>query len=283
MVEGDHFYGGYSLPLIKGKFANYENVLLVNHLAHILDVTTTSITQVINNNIEKFNQQTDIQNIAQLLINDKTLRESMKLTGYQVNRRINYIYILSKEGFYKLQELLLKNNSRRWNIEFKIIKDYFEVMPNSNITSGKINTENRYISPTHIKDLLAYKKYNTSYARYTINLKTANKKVFHNFKRNSIEPYIERVNKDLIDYLLRELKVNDLNHIPMAYAIPVKELIKDCYIVSDNLKIEYKKISKDLDLLYDTEALKNENNAKKKYKEWVNSFKSFLAGHKKGE
>ena len=81
IIEGNHFYGGYYMPLIKGKFANYKNVIVVNHLAAILGVTTTSITQIINNNIQSFNQETELKNIAQLLINDKNLRADMGLTG----------------------------------------------------------------------------------------------------------------------------------------------------------------------------------------------------------
>lgn len=276
IIEGNHFYGGYYMPLIKGKFANYKNVIVVNHLAAILGVTTTSITQIINNNIQSFNQETELKNIAQLLINDKNLRADMGLTGHQVNSKVKFVYVLSKEGFFKLQELLSQNNCRNCSIAYKTIKDYFEINIPSEEAINKRNDESFYLSPEDIQDLISHKKYNKSYVRYTVNLKTANRKVFHNFKRNKIEPYIENLNKDLSTYLIHELGVKDIYHIPFTYVIHAKQLVRDCYIVSDELKLEYKRLSKELDILYDTEMDKHEGAARKSYKNWIVSFKRYI-------
>lgn len=121
-VIGKSEFMGKELPIIEGGFGNNERVMTTKQIAKIHNTENGKINELINNNIDEFEDGIDINEIKAILIRDSQLSEDLGYSKDAINASKN-IYILSEQGYMALVGLMRNEDARE--IRKKIRREYF--------------------------------------------------------------------------------------------------------------------------------------------------------------
>lgn len=120
-VKGTQSFIGKEIPVIEGGFGEGKKVILAKTIAEIHEMNLGKINQLINNNIDEFEDGIDI---LDLKLND-TYKVSLQELNFS-NRDITIsknIYLLSEQGYIAL--VMLMRTEKAKEIRKQLRKEYF--------------------------------------------------------------------------------------------------------------------------------------------------------------
>lgn len=120
-VKGTQNFMGKEIPVIEGGFGEGKKVILAKTIAEIHEMNLGKINQLINNNIDEFEDGIDI---LDLKLND-TYKVSLQELNFS-NRDITIsknIYLLSEQGYMAL--VMLMRTEKAKEIRKQLRKEYF--------------------------------------------------------------------------------------------------------------------------------------------------------------
>lgn len=120
-VKGTQSFMGKEIPVIEGGFGEGKKVILAKTIAEIHEMNLGKINQLINNNIDEFEDGIDI---LDLKLND-TYKVSLQELNFS-NRDITIsknIYLLSEQGYMAL--VMLMRTEKAKEIRKQLRKEYF--------------------------------------------------------------------------------------------------------------------------------------------------------------
>jgi len=232
-VIGEQKFSGCEIPVIEAGFGKKERIILAKSIADIHNVEVSYINKLINKNIDKFIMDTDVKNIVDDVYNDPELRKKLGLKPSNVNKNTKYVYILSEQGYMKLVASMSNSNDVKWETMNKFIDKYFRMR------SDLVEIAGKFLEPNEVNDILKLVNQNPYVKEYTKVLVSPRGKKGSQFKEDKIKPFLDEINKEAAQHLVKSLGVEDLEHIPNVAHKYSTMLIRDFYIPSDNLKREY--------------------------------------------
>lgn len=232
-VKGRQFFSGHEIPIIEGGFGEQERILMAKTIAEFHNIRTADVNRLINNNLDKFVENVDLVNICDLLINDKELREKLGLKSTEVTKNTKYVYVLSERGYIKLVAAMSNNNDTKWDVMKTFIDKYFKMRIYLDEIAGKL------LSQDEVNEILKLTDQNLYIKDYIKILIPPRGKKGKEFKENEINKFIGKINCDVEKYLLTSLGVPDLEHIPAIAYKSACFLVKECYILPEDLKEEF--------------------------------------------
>lgn len=120
-VKGTQSFMGKEIPVIEGGFGEGKKVILAKTIAEIHEMNLGKINQLINNNIDEFEDGIDI---LDLKLND-TYKVSLQELNFS-NRDITIsknIYLLSEQGYIAL--VMLMRTEKAKEIRKQLRREYF--------------------------------------------------------------------------------------------------------------------------------------------------------------
>jgi phage antirepressor YoqD-like protein len=120
-VKGTQSFMGKEIPVIEGGFGEGKKVILAKTIAEIHEMNLGKINQLINNNIDEFEDGIDI---LDLKLND-TYKVSLQELNFS-NRDITIsknIYLLSEQGYMAL--VMLMRTEKAKEIRKQLRREYF--------------------------------------------------------------------------------------------------------------------------------------------------------------
>ena len=120
-VKGTQSFMGKEIPVVEGGFGEGQKVILAKTIAEIHGMNLGKINQLINNNIDEFENGIDI---LDLKLND-TYKVSLQELNFS-NRDITIsknIYLLSEQGYMAL--VMLMRTEKAKEIRKQLRKEYF--------------------------------------------------------------------------------------------------------------------------------------------------------------
>ena len=129
-LKGTQQFLGMDIPIMEGGFGKDQRVMLAKDIAIIHGVETKYINKLINNNIQRFNEND--------LINLKTDSSEEIIKFIQNNNligsnRTKHVYLLSESGYLKLISLFKDKNENLINVVLiKIFNSNKQVIPITN-------------------------------------------------------------------------------------------------------------------------------------------------------
>lgn len=120
-VNGTQDFMGKEIPIIEGGFGEGKKVILAKTIAEIHEMNLGKINQLINNNIDEFEDGIDI---LDLKLND-TYKVSLQELNFS-NRDITIsknIYLLSEQGYIAL--VMLMRTEKAKEIRKQLRREYF--------------------------------------------------------------------------------------------------------------------------------------------------------------
>ena len=120
-VKGTQSFMGKEIPVVEGGFGEGQKVILAKTIAEIHGMNLGKINQLINNNIDEFEDGIDI---LDLKLND-TYKVSLQELNFS-NRDITIsknIYLLSEQGYMAL--VMLMRTEKAKEIRKQLRKEYF--------------------------------------------------------------------------------------------------------------------------------------------------------------
>ena len=148
----------------------------------------------------------------------------MDLKSTEVNKNTKYIYILSERGYMKLVAAISNNNDTKWDVMKSFADKYFKMKTYLDEIAGKL------LSKNEVNDILKFTRQNLYIKDYTKILIPPRGKKGKDFKEKEISIFIGKINSDVERYLITNLGVPDLDHIPAIAYQCASYLIKECYI-----------------------------------------------------
>ena len=131
IVNGKQEFMGMEIPIIEGGFGEGQKVILAKTVAEIHNVEIRELNQLINNNLEEFNNDVDILDLAPIIDNDQSIKKLLLSSGYSqrgitatINQGGNF-YLLSQRGYLKLVAMMSNSNSTKWEVMNNLIDEYF--------------------------------------------------------------------------------------------------------------------------------------------------------------
>ena len=121
IINGTQSFMGKEIPVIEGGFGEGKKVILAKTIAEIHEMNLGKINQLINNNIDEFEDGIDI---LDLKLND-TYKVSLQELNFS-NRDITIsknIYLLSEQGYMAL--VMLMRTEKAKEIRKQLRKEYF--------------------------------------------------------------------------------------------------------------------------------------------------------------
>ncbi|MDU3337943.1 phage antirepressor KilAC domain-containing protein [Paraclostridium bifermentans] len=112
---------GIEVPVIEGGFGNNQKVMLSKTIAEIHDTEVKHINELINSNIDEFEEGVDIIDLKVVDSIDYNL-ENLGMNKMQISKSQN-IYLLSEQGYMTLVMLMRTNKAKE--IRKQIRKQYF--------------------------------------------------------------------------------------------------------------------------------------------------------------
>lgn len=274
-VIGEQKFSGCEIPVIEAGFGKKERIILAKSIADMHNVEVSYINRLINKNIDRFTMDTDIKNIVDDVYNDPDLRNKLGLKPSNVNKNTKYVYILSEQGYMKLIAAMSNSNDVKWEAMNNFIYKYFRMR------SDLVESGEKFLEPNEVNDILKLVNHNPYVKVYTKDLVSPRGKKGSQFKEDKIKPFLDEINKEAAQHLIKTLGVEDLEHIPNVAHKYSTMLIKDFYIPSDNLKKEYIGVFEQLvDIRQEviTDNYKKDNILKENFKSELNKIKSAVKG-----
>ncbi|QEZ67747.1 hypothetical protein D4A35_01905 [Paraclostridium bifermentans] len=112
---------GIEVPVIEGGFGSNQKVMLSKTIAEIHDTEVKHINELINSNIDEFEEGVDIIDLKVVDTIDYNL-ENLGMNKMQISKSQN-IYLLSEQGYMTLVMLMRTNKAKE--IRKQIRKQYF--------------------------------------------------------------------------------------------------------------------------------------------------------------
>lgn len=131
IVNGKQEFMGIEIPVIEGGFGEGQKVVLAKTVAEIHEIEIKHLNELINNNLEEFNNDFDILDLSLVVDNDQSIKKLLLSSGYSqrgitatINRGGNF-YLLSQRGYLKLVAMMDNNNDKKWEVMNDLIDEYF--------------------------------------------------------------------------------------------------------------------------------------------------------------
>ena len=121
MVKGTQEFLGMNIPIIEGGFGADQKVILAKTVAGIHGMEVRKVNELINNNIEEFENGVDILDLK----NEEEFAIIIRNGGIYTQNSLNAsknIYLLSEQGYIKLYSLFQNKNE---NILKYMVDEYF--------------------------------------------------------------------------------------------------------------------------------------------------------------
>lgn len=254
-VIGKQNFWGHNIPVIEGGFGEKNRIILAKTVAEIHNMNVSDVNKLINNNLSNLSSNIDCINVLSLVKNDKKLRESLNLTTREVNQNTKYVYVLSQRGYIRLVAAMSNKNESKWDVMDSFVNDYFKMRNCIDEIAGK------FLSEHEVNEILKLTNQNPYIKDYVKILVPPRGKKGKIFKENEINKFLGKINKEVEQYLITNLGVPDLEHIPGFASRYACRLVKECYSFSDELKGEFtvlvgKLLNKRAEVIYDNQ-LKN--------------------------
>lgn len=136
-VVGTQEFLGREIPVIEGGFGEGEKVVLAKTIAEIHEVDLKRINELINKNLDEFEEGIDILNLKdggdfEVVATD---------LGFITSNRQEYCYILSEQGYFTLVSLMRTEKAKELRKKFR--REYFAM-----------RKQIKEQSPTCIEDLI---------------------------------------------------------------------------------------------------------------------------------
>ena len=118
-VVGTQEFLGKEIPVIEGGFGEGEKVVLAKTIAEIHEVDLKRINELINKNLDEFEEGIDILNLKdggdfEVVATD---------LGFITSNRQEYCYILSEQGYFTLVSLMRTEKAKELRKKFR--REYF--------------------------------------------------------------------------------------------------------------------------------------------------------------
>lgn len=118
-VVGTQEFLGREIPVIEGGFGEGEKVVLAKTIAEIHEVDLKRINELINKNLDEFEEGIDILNLKdggdfEVVATD---------LGFITSNRQEYCYILSEQGYFTLVSLMRTEKAKELRKKFR--REYF--------------------------------------------------------------------------------------------------------------------------------------------------------------
>lgn len=121
IVKGTQDFLGKEIPVIEGGFGEGQKTILVKTVAEIHEMPLSKVNQLINNNIDEFEEGIDILDLK----SNDTYKVSLQELNFS-NRDITIsknIYLLSEQGYMAL--VMLMRTEKAKEIRKQLRKEYF--------------------------------------------------------------------------------------------------------------------------------------------------------------
>ena len=118
-ITGVQEFLGKEIPVIEGGFGEGEKVVLAKTIAEIHEVDLKRINELINKNLDEFEEGIDILNLKdggdfEVVATD---------LGFITSNRQEYCYILSEQGYFTLVSLMRTDKAKELRKKFR--REYF--------------------------------------------------------------------------------------------------------------------------------------------------------------
>lgn len=114
---------GIQIPVIEGGFGEGQKVVLVKTIAEIHNVELRTLNVLINNNLERFNDN----ELKDILNPSEGFRDFVKENELLTSNRTKNIFLLSQRGYTKLVAMMDNSNDKKWDVMNNLIDDYFNM------------------------------------------------------------------------------------------------------------------------------------------------------------
>lgn len=175
VVKGEIDFNGIAIKHIEGGFNEKSKVILAKDIALIHGVETKVINQLINNNLEEFEQGIDIIDLK----NNKDFEVIATDLGFINSNSQKYCYLLSEQGYLALACLMRTDKAREIRKQFR--REYFR-MKEENQKLRKYSRSNNRFTTNCLFNLEGKKENDTDFL-FLVN----------NAVRNEVERIIEVV------------------------------------------------------------------------------------------
>jgi ORF6N domain len=164
-VKGRQEFMGMDIPIVYGGFGENQRVILAKDIAKIHEMQVKKVNEIINNNIDEFEEGIDIID----LLKDKDLEVLARDLGFISSNSQKYCYLLSEQGYLLLVGFMKTGKAKEIRKKFR--REYFKMkeivisetkteIEKSNSAlelvskiDGKINELGEYFRPSHKKKL----------------------------------------------------------------------------------------------------------------------------------
>ena len=118
-VVGTQEFLGKEIPVIEGGFGEGEKVVLAKTIAEIHEVDLKRINELINKNLDEFEEGIDILNLK----DGSDFEVVATDLGFITSNRQEYCYILSEQGYFTLVSLMRTEKAKELRKKFR--REYF--------------------------------------------------------------------------------------------------------------------------------------------------------------
>lgn len=135
-VVGVQEFLGKEMPVVEGGFGQGQKVVLAKTIAEIHEVELRKINELINNNIDEFEEGIDILDLK----GDEDFAILAKDNGFYTQNALNAssnIYLLSEQGYHALVGFMRTDKSKE--IRKKLRREYFTMRKVIKEESSKID------------------------------------------------------------------------------------------------------------------------------------------------
>lgn len=123
MVNGKQEFMGVEIPVVYGGFGEGQKVILAREVAKIHGVEMKFVTQLINNNIDEFEEGIDILDLKNSVGQTNSLLE-LGFSKQSISNSKN-IYLLSEQGYMLLVGFMKSNKAKE--IRKQLRREYFKM------------------------------------------------------------------------------------------------------------------------------------------------------------
>lgn len=175
VVKGEIDFNGVTIKHIEGGFSEKSKVILAKDIGLIHGIETKVVNQLINNNLEEFEEGIDIIDLK----NNKDFEVIATDLGFINSNSQKYCYLLSEQGYLALACLMRTDKAREIRKKFR--REYFR-MKEENQKLRKYSRSNNRFTTKCLFNLEGKKESDTDFL-FLVN----------NAVRNEVERIIEVV------------------------------------------------------------------------------------------
>jgi hypothetical protein len=250
-------------PIIEGVEGFNKRYVLFKSIANICNWSGNKIKSIkdsIKKNSDNFRLGDNIINIRDYTANDDKIFSKLFLT--KPESKANEIYIIDEIGCKQLLKKVRKNSY----LSDKILKFYDNdlVLHKSSAEQFKYMYSSRELNEiTKDLELNAYIKI----IKKSLSVPQKYKKALL-YRKNVINPFKENYRKEALKYLCDSLEIDDIESIQRINQMCASNLLKNSYVLSEKLKVEYKEVLRNVNKLKE-EYFENIENKNKKNHEKI--------------